>query len=158
MPDEKSKGGRPSAYDQKILPNLDSIRIMVQTGISQKRIRELLDISSSTWFKFKAECPEFAEALKAEKTLPKNDHAEDVKALEETMKKLAHGYTQTQIRFINTKHGLEEVEEEVYYPPNFNALRFLLLNWGGYMSEPAAQTQREKEFEHKKAMDEKNSW
>lgn len=131
---------------------------MTQTGITQKRIRELLGVGSSAWFKYRSECPEFAEALAAKKIPPANDRVEDVKALEETMKKLAHGYTRTQIRFINTKDGIEEVEEEVYYPPNFQALRFLLMNWGGYMSEPAAQAQREKEFEHKKSMDEKNSW
>ena len=74
------------------------------------------------------------------------------------MEKIAHGFTRMQTRFINTKHGLEEVEEEVYYPPNFQAIRFLLMNWGGYMSEPAAQAQREKEFDHKMAMDEKNNW
>lgn len=158
MAADKSKGGRTPIYETKILPNLDSIRIMAQTGITQKRMRELLGIGNTAWSKYKNQYAEFAEALKATKLPPTNDHVEDVKALEDTMKMLAHGYTRRQTRFINTKDGIEEVEEEVYYPPNFQALRFLLMNWGGYMSEPAAQAQREKEFEHKKSMDEKNSW
>lgn len=155
---DKSKAGRPSVYDTKIKPNLDSIRTMAMNGITQTKMRELLGVGTTAWCKARKQHAEFAEAVRATKLPPINDHIEDVKALEETMKILAHGYTRRQIRFINTKDGIEEVEEEVYYPPNFQALRFLLMNWGGYMSEPAAQAQREKEFEHKKSMDEKNSW
>ena len=158
MAPDKSKAGRPSVYEVKIKPNLDSIRTMAANGITQTKMRELLGIGVTAWTKARQQHAEFAEVLRAVKIPPIKDHVKDVKALEETMMMLAQGYTRKQIRFINTKDGLEEVEEEVYYPPNFQALRFLLMNWGGYMSEPAAQAQREKEFEHKKTMDEKNSW
>lgn len=155
---DKNKGGRASAYVEKIAPNLDTIKAMARMGISQKKMREMLAVSKSTWEKYKAQEPDFAAVLKVEKLPPKIDHTKDVEECEKTMMMLANGYTRTQTRFINTKDGLEEIEEEVYYPPNFQALRFLLMNWGGYMSEPAAQAQRKEEFEHKKAMDEKEHW
>lgn len=154
-----ARKARRTSYDTIIAPNLDVISAMAQTGISQKKMREILGISRNTWERYRAKEPAFKGALRPPKTAPRSvDRAEDVKALEESMKKLAHGFTRMQTRFINTKEGLEEVEEEVYFPPNFQAIRFLLLNWGGYMSEPAAQAQREREFEHKKTMDERNNW
>lgn len=154
----KKGAGRQSLYDTKIRPNLDTIAMMAQTGITQKKMREILGVSRSTWEKYKTEQKEFADKLLACREAPKLDRTEEVKALEESMQKLAHGFTQIQQRYINTREGPELVEEEIYYPPNFQAIRFLLLNWGGYMSEPVAQAQREKEFAHKKAMDEKNNW
>lgn len=151
--------GKSTLYDTKIAPNLDIIQMMARTGVTQVKMREILGISRNTWERYRAKEPAFMGALTPPESTPQdNSRVEDVKALEESMKKLAHGFTREQTRFINTKEGIEEVVEEVYYPPNFQALRFLLLNWGGYMSEPAAQAQREREFEHKKAMDEKNNW
>ena len=153
------KKGRVSLYDVKIAPNLDIIESMARAGIQQKKMREILGISRNTWERYRKNEPAFKGALRPPKEAPRKfDRAEDVRELEESMKKLAHGFTRRQLRFINTRDGIEPVEEEVYYPPNFQALRFLLLNWGGYMSEPAAQAQREKEFEHKKEMDEKTNW
>lgn len=133
--------------------------MMAQAGITQKKMREFLGISRNTWDRYRASMPDFKAALKPPEAAPqKIDRAEQVKALEKSMEKIAHGFTRMQTRFVNTRNGIEEVEEEVYYPPNFQALRFLLMNWGGYMSEPAAQAQREKEFAHKVDMDEKENW
>ena len=150
---------RPTVYDTKIAPNLDIIRMMAQMGITQVRMREILGISRNTWERCRVKEPAFVGALTPPNDPPlQNNRVEDVKKLEESMQMLAHGFTRTQIRFLNTRDGIEEVVEEVYYPPNFQALRFLLMNWGGYMSEPAAQAQREKEFAHKQEMDKKNDW
>lgn len=155
----KTDEGRVSLYSVKIAPNLDVIRMMAQAGITQKKMRDFLGISRNTWDRYRASMPDFKEALRPPEMGPqKIDRAEKVRELEASMEKIAHGFTRKQIRFINTREGIEPVEEEVYYPPNFQALRFLLMNWGGYMSEPAAQAQREKEFEHKKKMDEENNW
>lgn len=133
--------------------------MMAQAGITQKKMRDFLGISRNTWDRYRASMPDFKAALKPPETAPQTiDRKEKVRELEASMEKIAHGFTRMQTRFINTREGLEEVVEEVYYPPNFQALRFLLMNWGGYMSEPAAQAQREREFEHKKNMDEKDNW
>lgn len=155
---DKPKTGRASLYDAKIAPNLDTIKAMAQVGITQAKMREILGVSKTTWEKYKRQEKALYDALLAQKTAPILDRTEEVKELEESIKMLAHGFTRKQVRFINTRDGIEEVVEEVYYPPNFQALRFLLMNWGGYMSEPAAQAQREKEFAHKQEMDKKNDW
>ena len=78
--------------------------------------------------------------------------------LEASMYKLALGFEHETTEYIKMRDDVIPVTKVIYSPPNFQALRFLLMNWGGYMSEPAAQAQREKEFEHKKAMDEKQNW
>lgn len=152
------KVGRKPVYDTKIKPHLETIRLLSQTGLTQVKIREILGISRNTWDKYKAEKPEFMDALFAQKAITPEDREEKVKKLEEAMYKLALGFMVTEQKIMKTREGLKPYMEEVYYPPNFQAARFLLLNWGGYMSEPAAQAQREKEFEHKKTMDEKNNW
>ena len=137
---------------------------MVQQGVSEVKIAKRLGIGYSTWRRHKAENPAFRAVLQGSRE-------ETVQALEATMLQSALGFTKTVKKHYKLKHveyengkrlsedeELVEVEEEVYFPPSFHAGRFLLMNWGGYMSEPAAQAQREKEFAHKKAMDEKDNW
>lgn len=158
------KVGRTSAYTAKIEPNLELIRSLVQQGVSEVKIAKRLGIGYSTWKKHKAENPAFRAVLQGSRE-------ETVEALEAVMLQSALGFTKTVKKHYKLKHvvydngkrlsedeELVEVEEEVYFPPSFHAGRFLLMNWGGYMSEPAAQAQREKEFAHKKAMDEKDNW
>lgn len=165
MAAKKEKRGRKSSYDEKIAPYINEIRTMARAGVPQSRMREMLGVSRSAWDRCKAANPELLEALApridqggTENAPEPVDHAQDIKELEAAMMQIAKGFERKQTRFFSTKGGLEEVEETVYFPPNFQALRFLLMNWGGYMSEPAAQAQREKEFAHKQAMDEKTHW
>jgi hypothetical protein len=162
---KKAKRGRKSSYDEKIAPYLDVIRTMARAGVPQSRMREMLGVSRSAWDRCKASNTDFLEALTpqiyqggTENAPEPVDRAQEIKELEAAMMQIAKGFEREQTRYFSTKEGLEEVTETTYYPPNFQALRFLLLNWAGYMSEPAAQAQREKEFAHKKAMDEKNNW
>ena len=137
---------------------------MVQQGVSEVKIAKRLGIGYSTWKRHKAENPAFRAVLQGSRE-------ETVEALEAVMLQSALGFTKTVKKHYKLKHvvydngkrlsedeELVEVEEEVYFPPSFNAGRFLLMNWGGYMSEPAAQAQREKEFAHKQEMDKKNDW
>lgn len=131
---------------------------MAQNGLTQAKIREILGISRTTWEKYKKEKPEFLDALTAQKPIKAVDHSEDVKMLEASLYKLALGFEVGYTDYIKLRDDVVPVTKTQYFPPNFQALRFLLMNWGGYMSEPAAQAQREKEFEHKKAMDEKQNW
>lgn len=164
MTKQKGGAGRTSAYVSKIEPNLEVIRALVKQGISEVKIAKRLGVGYSTWKRHKAEIPAFRAVLEGSRE-------EVVEELEAAMLKSALGFTQKVKKHYKLKHveyengkrlsddeELVEVEEEIYFPPSFNAARFLLLNWGGYMSEPAAQAQREREFEHKKEMDEKNNW
>lgn len=158
------KAGRTSAYTAKIEPNLELIRSLVHEGVSEVKIAKRLGIGYSTWKRHKAENPAFRAVLQGSRE-------ETVQALEATMLQSALGFTKKVKKHFKLKHvvydngkrlsedeELVEVEEEIYFPPSFNAGRFLLMNWGGYMSEPAAQAQREKEFAHKQEMDKKNDW
>lgn len=158
------KVGRTSAYVEKIEPNLDRIREWIAQGESEVKIAKRLHVGYSTWKKHKAENADFQAVLKGSRE-------EVVQELEASMLKSALGFAKTVKKHYKLKHveydngkrlseheELVEVDEEIYFPPSFNAARFLLLNWGGYMSEPASQHQREKEFAHKKKMDEKANW
>lgn len=158
------KVGRTSAYVEKIEPNLDLIRELIAQGESEVKIAKRLRVGYSTWKKHKAENPAFRAVLQGSRE-------EAVQQIEASMLNSALGFTKKVKRHFKLKHveyengkrlseheELVEVEEEIYFPPSFNAGRFLLLNWGDYMSEPAAQHQREKEFAHKKSMDEKANW
>lgn len=164
MGKQKGGAGRTSAYVSKIEPNLEAIRALVKQGVSEVKIAKRLGVGYSTWKKHKAEIPAFRAVLEGSRE-------EVVEELEASMLKSALGFTQKVKKHYKLKHveyengkrlsddeELVEVEEEVYFPPSFNAARFLLLNWGGYKSEPSADEQRKREFEHKKAMDEKEHW
>lgn len=161
---QKNGAGRKSAYELRIKPNFDSIRTMVENGISERRIAHEVGVAMSTWMKYKREKTEFSELLRGSRE-------KAVQELEAVMMRLARGFTVKIKKYFKIRHveydngkkasehdELVEVEEERYFPPSFHACRFLLMNWGGYMSEPAAQAQREKEFAHKQAMDERNNW
>ena len=164
MDERKGKAGRTSAYTSKIEPNLEAIRALVNQGVSEVKIAKRLGVGYTTWKRHKAENPAFRAVLEGSRE-------EVVDELEAAMLKSALGFTKKVKKYYKLKHveydngkrlseheELREVEEEIYFPPSFNAGRFLLLNWGGYKSEPAADEQRKREFEHKKAMDEKNNW
>jgi len=165
------KAGRKPAYETTIRPQLDVVRLMAQNGISQAKMRDMLGVSRRTWERCKNEYPEFLDAINAPRIVKVKNRDEEIEVLESEMYRLARGFTMKVKKHYKVKHveydngkrlsedeEIVEVEEEEYFPPNFHALRFLLMNWGGYMSEPAAQAQREKEFEHKKAMDERENW
>ena len=156
--------GRTSAYLEKIEPNMDKIREWAARGESEVKMAKWLNVNYSTWKRHKAANEDFRAVLKGSR----EDAVQDIEA---SMLKSALGFSKTVVKHYKLRHveyengkrlseheELVEVEEEIYFPPSFNAARFLLLNWGEYMSEPAAQMQREKEFAHKKKMDEKANW
>lgn len=147
-----------SKYERVIPPNEDKIKNWLSEGVAERKIAENLGISYSTWRKWKKENRHFSAlfdniAVKAR-----------VENLENNMYRLAMGYTvrlkkTMKVRDPGGGEHLEEYEEDVHVPPNFNANRFLLTNWSkDYANDPALIRQREKEFEHKKEMDELNSW
>lgn len=146
-----------SKYETIILPRLEEIKKWVSEGLTDKEIINNLGISSSTWYKHKSEITEFSETID-ESRKPK------VTELEETMFKLARGYRVTmnkvmKVRDVGGGEHLEEYEEDVFVPPNFNALRFLLVNWSNeYSNDPGLLRQRIAEFEHRKTLDERDAW
>lgn len=146
-----------SKYETVILPRFNEIKQWVSEGLTDREIIERLGISRSTWYKHKADFTDFSDTI-IKCRRPK------IEELENSMFDLAKGYTLTlqkamKVRDPGGGEHVEEYEETVHVPPNFNALRFLLTNWSDqYANDPASIRQREKEFEHKKKMDEDNSW
>lgn len=148
---------RKSKYETVILPRFEEIKEWVSDGLTDKEIIAKLGISKSTWYKHKADFVEFSDTI-VDCRKPKVDE------LEQTMFKLANGYTvrlrkAMKVRVEGGGETVEEYMEDVHVPPNFNALRFLLVNWTeDYANDPATIRIRREEFEHKKKMDEENNW
>ena len=146
-----------SKYETVILPRFDEIKQWLSEGLTDREIIDRLGISKSTWYKHKSDFSEFSDSISVCRK-PK------IEELEETMFKLAQGYTITlqksmKVRDPGGGEHLEDYEEDVHVPPNFNALRFLLTNWSDkYANDPALLRQRKEEFEHKKKMDEDLNW
>ena len=149
---------RPSKYDKYIKPNLDTIKEQLMLGVAENRIAEKLGVAYSTWRKYKAEIDEFSAIFDDIEVVTR------IEVLENKMFELAQGFKTTVVKGMKVKDSdgsehVEQYEETVFVPPNFNALRFLLTNWSDhYSNDPALMRQREKEFEHKKQMDESNAW
>ena len=160
---------RNSAYDKIIKPNFAKIEQLLQKGLTEKNIAKSIGIAYSTWNKYKAEEKEFTELIIKSREQP-------VQALLDSMYHSGLGFTRTIKRMqkcnrviydpITGKKLKEEeimvpYEEEIYIPPNFQAGKFLILNWGkdlGYASEPAIMDLKEREFKHKQEMDKQNNW
>ena len=60
-----AKAGRKSDYDTKILPNFDVIRELASKGLTEKEIYQYIGVTSSSWYKYKAQYKEFTELLNA---------------------------------------------------------------------------------------------
>ena len=146
-----------SKYETVILPRFEEIKKWVSEGLTDREIVERLGISRSTWYKHKSDFSDFSDTV----TVCRRPKIEE---LENTMFKLAQGYTvrvqdAMKVRDPGGGEHIELYEKDVHVPANFNALRFLLTNWSDkYANDPAMMRQREKEFEHKKKIDELNNW
>ena len=144
---------RKSKYEQTIPPNIEQIKEWLSEGVPEREIAKNLRIASSAIF----------GDIKV---------IGRVKELENNMFRLANGFTETITKAMKCKEiyyddngrrcereYVDTYEITVFVPPNFNANRFLLTNWSDeYANDPALMRQRKEEFEHKKKMDEDNSW
>lgn len=139
-------------------PNLEKIKTWLSQGVPEKDIAKSLGVSYSTWRKWKKENDTLSALFDSVEVVSR------VETLENTMFKLAMGFSieKKSSKVVKNADGSERIDEgveTVYYPPNFNALRFLLTNWSDkYSNDPALIRQRREEFEHKKKMDEANMW
>lgn len=160
---------RKSAYDKIIKPNFAKIEQLLQKGFTEKNIAKSIGIAYSTWNKYKAENEEFSELIIKSREKP-------VQELIDSMFQSGLGFSKTIKRqqkcktvLYNPETGkkqkefeeMKEYEEEIYIPPNFQAARFLILNWGkdlGYSTDPAMLDLKEREFKHKQEMEKSNNW
>lgn len=160
---------RKDKYSTVIKPNFPKIEQLLQSGATERQVAKTIGIAYSTWNKYKAEQGEFSELILKSREKPVDD------LINRTFKS-AMGFThkikrQAKVKDIvynpETGKKLRETEkmvpyeEEIYIPPNFQAAKFLIMNWGkdlGYCSEPQMMDLKKAEFEHKKEMDKENNW
>lgn len=146
-----------SKYETVILPRFEEIKKWVSEGLTDREIVKRLGISRSTWYKHKSDFSDFSDTV----TVCRRPKVEE---LENTMFKLAQGYTvrvqdAMKVRDPGGGEHIELYEKDIHVPANFNALRFLLTNWSDkYANDPALIRQRREEFEHKKKQDELTNW
>ena len=161
------KRGRKNIYNSKIKSRFKDIAKWSKEGATERSIAKKLGISYSTFNKYKAEKKEFMELL----INSKNDCVDDI---ENSTFLSAIGFTKTikkamKLKDVQYENGkrlseterIEFYDEEVYYPPNVNAQKFLLMNWGkdrGYSHDPQSLEVKKEELELKKKVADKNEW
>lgn len=139
-------------------PNLELIKEWLSKGVPERKIAENLGVAYSTWRKWKNENDTLSALFDTIEVQAR------VTTLENKMYELSQGYMVEvkkgmKVKSADGSEHVEEYTETVYIPPSFNACRFLLTNWSDkYSNDAALLRQREKEFEHKKNMDELNNW
>lgn len=139
-------------------PNIEKIKTWLSQGVPEKDIAKSLGVSYSTWRKWKKENDTLSALFNSVEVVSR------VETLENTMFRLAQGYSKTVTKYMKVRDAgggehLEKYDEEIYFPPNFNALRFLIINWSNnYSNDPDLIKLRREEFEHRKELDERDAW
>lgn len=114
-------GGRPKAWDIN-RRFLVLVAGLAKEGKTNAEIAEILNISESTLYKYKAESKEFSEAL--------NEGAEVIDSMvEESLLSRALGYTHDEVKLAQ-KDGVFTDERVIkrHYPPDITAMIFWLKN------------------------------
>lgn len=160
-----SKRGRKSAWDS-ILERFDDIEKALKTGATERSVAKSIGIGYTTWNKYKAEKTEFADLIK-------RCRKSCVMALETSLFDSAIGGKVSLIKSAKVNHveyengkRVSSDERIVSYPteeyikPDTVAAIFLLTNWDPkqYARDPHRAKLAREEFNHKKKMDELNTF
>ena len=159
---------RNSKYDL-IKKNFPKIEQLLSSGITEREAARSIGIAYSTWNKYKAEQKEFSELIEKSREKPVDTLINSMyraglgftKTIKDAMKVKEEIYDPVTGKKTGSKERIEFYEKEIYIPPNFQAARFLILNWGkdlGYCNDPKLTEIRERELEHKIQQDELNNW
>lgn len=140
-------------YESHVKPKLDKIREYAQT-MTEEQIAKTIGISKTSWYEYKKEHPEIAEAVK----LGREDLVKDLKS---TLIRKAKGFNYEEKKIIKEKGVV--VREEIYIkasPPDVAALNLLLKNYDSenWANDPQAIRLREKELELKEKQIEEANW
>ena len=160
---------RPSAYDEIIKPNFERIENLLRKGKTERQVAKSLGVGYSTWCRYKSEKQEFRELCIKSREEPVDDLINAMftsgigftKTIKRMQKIKTVEYDPVTGRKLHEKEEMVPYEEEIYIPPNFQAAKYLIQNWGkdlGYSSEPALVALRERELEHKIEMDKEKNW
>ena len=152
------KRGRKSVYETHIKPRLADIRKWRAGGATLETICDVLDVSKTTFCKYKNEKPEFADAYKKGK-------AEIVMDLRGELARIAKKHTlETKKQYI--KHDLETGHKTQYteivtkeVDGDVAAINLLLKNLDeNWSNDPQNLALRKQELELRKAIAEANNF
>jgi len=149
-------------YETIVLPQMDRVEAMSRAGLPQRQIADNLGISISALEKYIREHAELRNVIQ-------NSRFQAIEQVENAMFQRAVGIKTTIKRGIKIRKTLydekgrkkadvetiEPFEEELYFPPDTEAGKFLLKNWGKdrhYSNEPETLEIRKKEVEIKEKL------
>jgi len=118
MSEKKSNAGRKNKYFTNVEPRLEEVREWAEKGLTDAEMMKLLGISHQSFYKYKDEYSEFADALKVGKSF-----ADDL--VEQALYKSALGYYYEEETVTNKG---EVVSVRKYSKPSNTAQIFWLKN------------------------------
>ena len=124
---KKRSKGRPNLYKERILPNLDKIRDMIQEGMTETDIARHFGIAQQTFSEYKSTYPDFRDTIES-------FHYCNVEKVKSALLKRALGFeyeeTKTYIK-VDSKGNENRYTEKTkkYYPPDATALAMYLRNY-----------------------------
>lgn len=159
---------RKSKYEI-IKANFPKIEQLLSNGITEREAARSIGVAYSTWNKYKAEEKEFSELVIKSREKPVDTLINSMyqsglgftKVIKRSMKIKEEIYSPETGKKLRSVERIEPYEEEIYIPPNFQAAKFLILNWGkdlGYCNDPKLTEIRERELAHKIEQDKINNW
>lgn len=128
---KKSNAGRKDVWTTTIEPNLENIEKWYEAGATEKDIIKNLNISSSSFYKYKAEKTELSEIEKSHRKL-------QIDNIINALYKSAIGYFETDTKtYWRKPRGADDSQAEFiykedhkkYYAPNGQVGMFLIKNW-----------------------------
>lgn len=149
---------RKNSYDLVIKPNFKRIADLLQVGATEDAICKEIGVSSSVWYKYKAQKKEFSE-------LCKQNRRSVVHELRGALLKKALGfeYTETKTYIRTNANGEETSTTEIIKKqalPDVAALNLALKNYdaANWANDPQMLHLKKQEIELKQRQLEKDDW
>lgn len=115
----RNVGGRPTRYMPEFCEEAQKICLLM--GATDKDLSEHFGVSRDTIIEWKKRYPDFSDSIKAGKAGADMEVAN-------ALYKSAVGFTRKVQKVVSTADGVETVEFEQYFPPNFVAAFIWLKN------------------------------
>lgn len=154
-----SKRGRKSKYETHVKPRFKDIVKWCKRGATDEEIIKALGIGKTAFYEYKQKYAELTELIEKNRV----DAVEEIKS---ALFKKAIGFQYVEIKEINgiNSHGLTFSKTEKTTKtalPDVAAGLVLLKHWAKdeeWTNDPQSLKLRREEFEHKKKIEDENSW
>ena len=119
-PEDKLPVGRKTLYDPKKHPR-QAFKLWLLPGMTMERMAKFFEITESTAYLWKAEYPEFSEAIK-------NGGDGAIARVGQSLYERAVGYKHTDVHISQHLGVITKTKIIKHYPPDVAAARLLLIN------------------------------